>query len=177
LTINSNSNTWIIPGIKISCKHKIDLYLLYRILNDVALKNHFRLYCKILKDVIREAKRQHYNRQVSNSSNKTKTTWDSVRSVTGKLTSENTVQELEVNGKVIRNRQNIADFLNNFFLSVVDDNINNNPITNNKPLDYLRQVADHSYPRIKYHPVLTLELADVIKSLKMKGLHVLMKYP
>jgi hypothetical protein len=169
MTINSNSNTWITPGIKISCKHKRDLYLLYRILND-ALRNHFRLYCKILKDVIREAKRQHYNRQVSNSSNKTRTTLDIVRSVTRKLTSVNTIQELEVNGKVIRNRQNITFFLNNFFLSLVD-NINSNPKTNNKPLDYLQEVADHSYPRIKYHLVTTLELAEIIKSLKMKGLH------
>jgi hypothetical protein len=32
-------------------------------------------------------------------------------------------------------------------------------------------VADHSYPRIKYHPITTLELAEVIKSLKTKGLH------
>jgi hypothetical protein len=36
---------------------------------------------------------------------------------------------------------------------MVDDNINNNPITINNPLDYLRQAADHSYPKIKYHPV------------------------
>jgi hypothetical protein len=161
LTVNSNSNTWITPGIKISSKHKRYFYLLYRTLNDEALKNHFRLYCKTLKDAIREAKRQHYNRQVSNSSNKTRTTWDIVRPVTRKLTSDKTIQELEVNRKVIRKRQNIADFLNSFFLSVVDDNINNNPITNNNPSDYLRQEADHSYPGIKYHPVTTRELAEV----------------
>jgi hypothetical protein len=115
LTINSNSNTWITPGIKISCRHKRDLYLLYRTSNDEALKNHCRLSCKILKDVIREAKRQHHNRQVSNSCNKTRAAWDIVRSVT----SDKTIQEFELNGKVIRNRQNIADFLNNFFLSAL----------------------------------------------------------
>jgi hypothetical protein len=52
---------------------------------------------------------------------------------------------------------------------MVDDNINNNPITNNKPLDYLplyylRQAVDHSYPRIKYHPATTFEFAEIIKS-------------
>jgi hypothetical protein len=94
LTINSNRDTWITLGINISCKHNRDLYLLYRTLNDEALKNHFILYCKILKDIVREAKRQHYNRQVSNSSNKTRTTWDIVRSVTGKLTNDKTIQEL-----------------------------------------------------------------------------------
>jgi hypothetical protein len=79
LTINPNSNTRITPGIKMSCKRKRDLYLLYRISNNEALKNYFRLYYKILKDVIREAKRQHYNRHASNSSNETRTTRDIVK--------------------------------------------------------------------------------------------------
>jgi hypothetical protein len=48
-------------------------------------KRHNRLYCKILKDVIREAKRQHCNRQVLNSSNKIRTIWHITKSVTGKL--------------------------------------------------------------------------------------------
>jgi hypothetical protein len=38
LTFNSNSNTWITPGIKISCKHKRDLYLLYGAHGSVVVK-------------------------------------------------------------------------------------------------------------------------------------------
>jgi hypothetical protein len=48
-----------------------------------------------------------------------------------------TIQELKVNVKVISDRQDIADSLNSFFLSVVENNINNNFKINNKPLDYL----------------------------------------
>jgi hypothetical protein len=89
------------------------------------------------QDVIREAKRQHYNRQVLNSSNKIRTVWDITKSITEKLAKVDSIQELKVNGEVISNSQNIADFLNKFFLSIVDNNVNNNPITTNKPLHYL----------------------------------------
>jgi hypothetical protein len=58
LTIKCNNNSWITPGISISCKHERDLYLLYRKSNYEALKNYYRPYCNILKDVIREAKKE-----------------------------------------------------------------------------------------------------------------------
>jgi hypothetical protein len=171
LTVKSNCNPWITLGIKISCKHKRDLYLLYRNTNDEALKNHYRLYCKILKEVIREAKRKYYNRQILNSNNKIRTVWGITKSVTGKLTDVETIQEIKANGEVISNRQNIADFLNNLFLSVVDSNIINKPMANSKPSDYLQQAFNHPFPNIKYHAVTTFELAEIIKSLKMKGSH------
>jgi hypothetical protein len=127
------------------------------------------LYCKILKEVIRDTKRQYYNRQILNSNNKIRTVWVITKSVTGKLTNEETIQEIKVNGEVISNRQNIADFLNNFFSSVVD-NINNNPMDNSKPSD-LQQAFNHPFPNIKYHAVTTFEPVEIIKSLKMKGSH------
>jgi hypothetical protein len=62
LTIKCNYNSRITPGISISCKPNRDLYLLDRNSNDEAPKNYYRQYCNILKDVIREAKKKHYNR-------------------------------------------------------------------------------------------------------------------
>jgi hypothetical protein len=101
------------------------------------MKIHYRRYCKILKDVIREAKKQYCNRQVLNSSNKIKTVWDITKSVTGKFTKVDTIQELKVNGQVISNRQDVADSLNSFFLSVAKNNTNKNFKTNSKPLRLL----------------------------------------
>jgi hypothetical protein len=73
------------------------------------------LYCKILKNVIREAKKKHYSKQILNSSNKKRTVWDITKFLTGKLTKVDTIQELKFNGEVISNRQDIADSLNSFF--------------------------------------------------------------
>jgi hypothetical protein len=45
----------------------------------------------ILKDVIKENKKQYYNRQVLNSSNRIKTVWDITKSVIGKFTKVDTI--------------------------------------------------------------------------------------
>jgi hypothetical protein len=44
----SNSNSWITPGIRISCTRKRSLYLLTRDNDDVILKNYYKQYCKTL---------------------------------------------------------------------------------------------------------------------------------
>jgi hypothetical protein len=48
--------TWIITGIRTSCKHKRELYLIYKRSNNPLLKKHYKLYCRILLNVIREEK-------------------------------------------------------------------------------------------------------------------------
>jgi hypothetical protein len=58
--------TWITTGIKISCPHKRNLYLLSRDSSDPNLKNYYKLYCKILTDVNKEAKRTMSNNQILN---------------------------------------------------------------------------------------------------------------
>jgi len=79
----TNSNAWITTGIRTSCKLKRDLYLLRKNSNDPRLKNHYKLYCKILSNVIREAKKCHCNKQIENLKNKMKTIWDITRTLTG----------------------------------------------------------------------------------------------
>ena len=39
-------NSWITPGIRISCRYKKCLYLLTRDSDDVNLKNYYKQYCK-----------------------------------------------------------------------------------------------------------------------------------
>jgi hypothetical protein len=51
-----NSNAWITIGIRTFCKCKRDLYLLCRNSNNVKLNEYYKLYSKILSNVIKEAK-------------------------------------------------------------------------------------------------------------------------
>lgn len=53
-----------------------------------------------------------------------RTIWNITKSVTGKFAKVNSVQELNVDGQITKNRQYIADFLNSFFISVAENNIN-----------------------------------------------------
>jgi hypothetical protein len=59
------------------------------------------------------------------------------------------IPELTVHGEVISNRQDIADFLDSFFLFVAENNTNKNFKTNCKPLDYLHQTFNHPFPKYK----------------------------
>jgi len=54
---NSNNKPWITPRIKISSQRKRELYLLYRSTTDSKLKNYYKRYCRILSDVIKNAKK------------------------------------------------------------------------------------------------------------------------
>jgi len=48
ITERSINNSWITPGIKISCRCKKCLYLLTRDSDDTNLKNCYKQYCKTL---------------------------------------------------------------------------------------------------------------------------------
>ena len=80
----SNSRQWITTGIKTSCNHKRQLYLLSKNSNDVVLNKHYKQYCKILTRVITESKKTMYNKQINNSTNKMKTAWKIIRSETNR---------------------------------------------------------------------------------------------
>jgi hypothetical protein len=75
---------------------------------------------------------------------------------------------MKVNGEVI-GKQDIADSLNSFFISVGGNNINKN--VNNKPLDYLQQAFNHPSPSLKYHAVTSYEIFTIIKSSIIKNSH------
>jgi hypothetical protein len=57
--------------------------------NDPNLKLYFKADSKMLSNVIRAAKILHYNGFIMNSNNKTKTTWNIIKMVTGKRINNN----------------------------------------------------------------------------------------
>jgi hypothetical protein len=57
-----------------SCRHKRELYLLYRNNNDTVVKSYYKSYCRILSSVINAAKRHYFDGLNTNSKNKIKTT-------------------------------------------------------------------------------------------------------
>jgi hypothetical protein len=60
----TKNKTWITIGITASCKSKRELYLASRNTIDLRLKSHYKMYCKILSNVINEAKWNNYNNHI-----------------------------------------------------------------------------------------------------------------
>jgi hypothetical protein len=63
---------------------KRDLYLISRNSNDPIIKNYYKAYCKILTKSINEAKWSYYNKHISNSNNRIRSTWNVVKAITGR---------------------------------------------------------------------------------------------
>jgi hypothetical protein len=91
-------NPWLTKGIRVSCQHKRDLYITLRSNNDPKLKLYYKNYCKILSKVIRAAKNLHYSRLISNSNNKAKTTWNVIKSISGKNNKMPDIELLNIDG-------------------------------------------------------------------------------
>jgi hypothetical protein len=83
VTKKQRDNNWITPGIRISCKRKRSLYVLSKASNNLNIKSYYLLYSKILREVIRKAKLMYYNNIISQSDNKSKTSWRILRNEKG----------------------------------------------------------------------------------------------
>jgi hypothetical protein len=117
-----------------------------------------------LSSVIKEAKRLEYNNQIINSSNKIKTTWNIIKSETGRL-----------NGHKTSKYQNTPDTFNKYFSSIAAKIIqkikcNNKKCTNNNinPKCYLSKLSNNSFSNMKFKNTPTKETEKIINSLKSK---------
>jgi hypothetical protein len=109
--------------INTSCKHKRELYLTSRDSPDPKLKRHYKLYCKVLSNVILEAKQNNYNNQILNSNNNIKSSWENVKVESGKIINKNNninIQEINVDGDSIDNLQVFVSVFKEYFLSVAE---------------------------------------------------------
>jgi hypothetical protein len=167
ITKKSNNNSWITTGIRISFNQKEYLYLLTRDSDDPNLKKYYKQYCKILTNVIKQAKRFMYNNQIINSANKIKTNWNIVKIETSRSCRPTTSKY-----------QNSPDAFNEYFLSITDKityYIRCNNSNNRKSYDiykspslYFSQISHKHFPSIKFNNTSTKEIEKIIKSLNLK---------
>jgi hypothetical protein len=95
---------------------KKTLYLRIIKEGNLALKDHYSKYCKILKKVIVAAKKMAYDDFISKSHNKLKSTWKIIQSETGRIDKQNTFMDLIAKFK----NQNAAEQVNDYFISIGD---------------------------------------------------------
>jgi hypothetical protein len=131
-------------GIKTSCRWKRELYLSSRNSNNPIIKEYYKTYCKILSNVIKEAKRLNYNTQIINLNNTIKTAWEIIKLETGRKVNNDNIHSL------------IADTFNNYFLSIAENiNVNNTHCNtnrhtiNNSSLQFMSEMFITPYPNIK----------------------------
>jgi len=99
--------------------------------NDPKLKIYYRNYCKILSKVIILANKMYYSSKLANSTNKPKSTWSIIQTITNNKKNLNNILMMEIYGKITTHRKTVAEKFNNYYVSVADNITNNNPVNNN----------------------------------------------
>jgi hypothetical protein len=171
-----NNKPWITAGIKTSCQHKRGLYLISRDSDNSKLKAHYKSYRLLLYKIIKAAKQLYYNSKISKSNNKIKTTWDIIKTATCKNHTNKGTQLINIDGNLVTNQQAIANYSNNYFLTVADritSNIKNDKISlnHNNPIHYLYKNFKLPCSNIKIKYTTPKEIEKIIKSLKSKISH------
>lgn len=69
-------NSWTTTGTVVSCRRKRNLYAEVKIRKNPVLQKYYKDYGKILTTVINQAKRMTYEKQIRDSTNKIRTTWN-----------------------------------------------------------------------------------------------------
>ena len=123
-----------------------------------------------MSNVIQEAKKNYFSKQIEKSKNKMKTTWDITRSLIGIKTKNEDVHQQNINSNVNCNFQTIPDSFNNYFLSIMGKSRSAVDKDNNFA-DYLCLTCNKPFPNIKYRYTSTKEIENIISSLKSKNSH------
>jgi hypothetical protein len=127
----------------------------------------------LLSRNIIETKRSYYDKQISNSNDRIKSTWNIVKTLTDRRSDHDVIPIVSTLDKAYTNRKIISDSFNKYFLSVADTIINNtsnnfNSIDKSKnPSEYLFHTFKTTFPTIKYSFVTTKEIENIINNLKM----------
>ena len=128
----SCNKAWLTPGIKTSCANKTKFFLIQRNSNDPNLTNYYKKYCRILKNVIKLAKK-YYNSILTSSKNKTITTWNIIKNTSNIKPNTQNINSINVNDNLSFNGQIIAASFNKYFLSIAQ----NIHVSNQMPMLHL----------------------------------------
>lgn len=137
--IHHNHKPWLTQGIRISCANKKKLYETYKYSKEPNFKIYYKKYCKILTSTIEVSKRKYYDNLISKSTNKTKTIWNLVKTITNKSKIRNTIASMNINNHSINDPDTITNSFNSFFASVAQNFLHEQP-SNNFTQDPIRNL-------------------------------------
>lgn len=153
---------WLSTGLKVSCRNKRLLKLLILQKDSSVLNNYYKGYEKVLKKVVKMAKRLHNIKRMETSKNVTKSMWNIIKQRTNKINKRITQNiKLKINDTNIEKPDEIANTLNEFFVSV--------GVTETKNIPTGRAVVSPSTNSMYLSPVNQNEMKNIIKNLKSKS--------
>ena len=129
---------------------------------------HYKKYCRILTRVIKLAKQKYYNNLITCSKNKNKTVWNIINRTINRKPNLSNVNSFNDKGNLVNNGHQIAEALNNHFVSIAREMVKTKLKGNSTPnnanlLHYLIQLRNHPLPPINIKYASTSEVENIVK--------------
>ena len=165
IKINTKSETkpWISHSLVNSIKKKNAMYKNYLKSRSPILLERYKKYKNKLVTIIRNAEKLYYSSKLQMVKDSMSKTWKLLNKMTGRSKPRETINQIEINGQVTDNQQEIADKFNDYFINVGPTLANQVPTTDTKPLEFLEHTCQNS---IFLNPVTEEEVGDIISNLK-----------
>jgi hypothetical protein len=136
--------------------------------------------------VVNQAKKITYEKQIIDSTNVTRTTWNIIKSEVCKKSSKNNkdnLNEICIRGKNTSNLDTIVEGFNSYFIRIADNihwknkvkaTLSNNLLLRNYPgnfMTYMSMAFTSPFPKIQISKTTNIEIEKIIESLKVKDTH------
>ena len=154
------------------CQYKKDLYLLSKITNDINIHQLYKNHCRYLSAVIKSAKKRYYNKLLLSSNNKPLTSWQIIKSATNAEKCKDGISSIIIDGINCNDNLTIAKAFNTHFLTSplkISSTCIDKSLTkpkNDGPSNYLNQVYNQPFQKIKLTQVTTKEIIELVRLLK-----------
>ena len=166
-------NNWVTAGILLSIRFRDKLYK--KVLNSrnnptlhETLKSNLTTYNRILKQMIKEAKKAYYGSCFTKYKNDVKKTWDTIKTILNNTSkTKDFPSYFLVNGTCVTNPKEIADKFNQFYVNVGSTLSEAIVQPENKSFkDYLLTPVEHTF---HFHMVTDATVSKIIADLKPKS--------
>ena len=155
---------WISPAIKKSISKRNALYKKYHTLPTLSNELRYRNYKKSLSVIIKAAKKVYYNTILYEHKSNIKETWRIMKEIIGAPTKPSVSSSfITDDGNELTDSKDIANGLNNYFVSIGQKLASNIPPNDGNHLSYLRGDFTQS---IFFTPVVENEIMQCISKLK-----------
>ena len=143
----------ITNGIKISIKHRDKLYKKYLNNPNDINKAVWRKFRNKTNEVIKKAEQLYYSKQISNHNNNCRELWKTFGKILNKnKIKHNTITTLNINNKIISNKNHIVEEFNKYFCQVGETLASRFDGINNDYANYLSNPAQQSIHLYKISP-------------------------
>ena len=161
----SRDKPWITTGLKVSVRHNHRLYRKYIKSRNPIAKNTYQRYNSLLRRSIRNAEKMYYKELFDNKKNSIYNMWRTLGVVVNpsKKRKGHDIHKVLSNGKMITNKTQIANVINEHFCSVGDRLMEKLP--NNPNYDYKKYLPDPTLGSFFLRPILREEITREIKLL------------